>query len=116
AEGLLCIEPGQPLVGGLARDAEVAGGRGPGPAGGADGVDEGGAECGHGVGAPGHDRPPFGSRSSRKAPPMSLHYLLPMSLHPTVAVLAALAVLPPRCRLPAPGPVYCTSHPRTRRS
>ncbi len=46
-ERLPRVESGEPLVGRLAGDFEVAGDRGDGPLGRADGVDEGSADLGH---------------------------------------------------------------------
>ena len=55
-------------------------------AGGADGMDQGGSQLGHGIDSPRHRPPPFGGRPYHdEAPPMSLRYPLPMSLHRTLA-------------------------------
>jgi hypothetical protein len=83
------IEAAEPLVGRLAADARAAGGLGDREAGGADGMDQGDSLFGHGLDLPGHGAPPFGGPAYPLGVlPMSLHYLLPVSLHCTSATRA----------------------------
>src|SRR5262249_46791835 len=63
--GRVGVEASQPLVGGLAADAEAAGRVGDAQAGGAGGMDEGGSLLGHGVDLPGHGAPPLGGQPTR---------------------------------------------------